>query len=116
MISNRSWGGFFAMVALSSATATAWGRLREWLRMVVPPEVGVAVGSGVAGAGAGSDLSQEGTSRGSSSGSGLGASRGLYGGSAMVVSGSTDRKSTRLNSSHVKRSYAVFCLKKKNRD
>src|SRR5690606_41795322 len=25
-----------------------------------------------------------------------------------------DRKSTRLNSSHVKRSYAVFCLKKKN--
>src|SRR5690606_40598307 len=26
-----------------------------------------------------------------------------------------DRKSTRLNSSHVKISYAVFCLKKKNR-
>src|SRR5690606_41262778 len=26
----------------------------------------------------------------------------------------TDRKSTRLNSSHVKTSYAVFCLKKKN--
>src|SRR5690606_41794787 len=26
---------------------------------------------------------------------------------------STDRKSTRLNSSHVKISYAVFCLKKK---
>src|SRR5690606_40927223 len=25
----------------------------------------------------------------------------------------TDRKSTRLNSSHVKNSYAVFCLKKK---
>ena len=25
-----------------------------------------------------------------------------------------DRKSTRLNSSHVKISYAVFCLKKKN--
>src|SRR5690606_40901333 len=25
-----------------------------------------------------------------------------------------DRKSTRLNSSHVKTSYAVFCLKKKN--
>src|SRR5690606_39524887 len=29
--------------------------------------------------------------------------------------GSSDRKSTRLNSSHVKISYAVFCLKKKNR-
>src|SRR5690606_41320504 len=27
----------------------------------------------------------------------------------------TDRKSTRLNSSHVKSSYAVFCLKKKRR-
>src|SRR5690606_42009621 len=29
---------------------------------------------------------------------------------------SQDRKSTRLNSSHVKISYAVFCLKKKNGD
>src|SRR5207249_8435044 len=28
----------------------------------------------------------------------------------------TDRKSTRLNSSHVSISYAVFCLKKKNSD
>src|SRR5690625_6241337 len=27
----------------------------------------------------------------------------------------TDRKSTRLNSSHVASSYAVFCLKKKNK-
>src|SRR5690625_6978210 len=30
------------------------------------------------------------------------------------VSGAEDRKSTRLNSSHVAISYAVFCLKKKN--
>src|SRR5690606_42007561 len=29
--------------------------------------------------------------------------------------GVEDRKSTRLNSSHVKISYAVFCLKKKNK-
>src|SRR5947207_11412774 len=29
-------------------------------------------------------------------------------------SGREDRKSTRLNSSHTVRSYAVFCLKKKN--
>src|SRR5207302_6434812 len=29
------------------------------------------------------------------------------------IGGSRDRKSTRLNSSHVKISYAVFCLKKK---
>src|SRR3712207_7100965 len=28
----------------------------------------------------------------------------------------TDRKSTRLNSSHANISYAVFCLKKKNRE
>src|SRR5690606_41686495 len=28
----------------------------------------------------------------------------------------TDRKSTRLNSSHVKNSYAVFCLKKKRKN
>src|SRR2546430_7145767 len=33
-------------------------------------------------------------------------------GSATMVSG-TDRKSTRLNSSHSQISYAVFCLKKK---
>src|SRR5690606_5678476 len=31
-----------------------------------------------------------------------------------LVSRQKDRKSTRLNSSHVKTSYAVFCLKKKN--
>src|SRR5690606_19827189 len=31
-----------------------------------------------------------------------------------LTRGMTDRKSTRLNSSHVKISYAVFCLKKKN--
>src|SRR5690606_2800479 len=30
--------------------------------------------------------------------------------------GDADRKSTRLNSSHVKISYAVFCLKKKTRE
>src|SRR5690606_40065949 len=32
---------------------------------------------------------------------------------AAALSGALDRKSTRLNSSHVKISYAVFCLKKK---
>src|SRR3989442_3406109 len=31
-----------------------------------------------------------------------------------AVAANTDRKSTRLNSSHVRISYAVFCLKKKN--
>src|SRR5699024_11226595 len=33
--------------------------------------------------------------------------------SASLVLNKTDRKSTRLNSSHVSISYAVFCLKKK---
>src|SRR5699024_11612811 len=32
-----------------------------------------------------------------------------------LAPGSLDRKSTRLNSSHVSISYAVFCLKKKNK-
>src|SRR5690606_40007409 len=32
-----------------------------------------------------------------------------------ITHNSTDRKSTRLNSSHVKISYAVFCLKKKRK-
>src|SRR5690606_41760342 len=43
--------------------------------------------------------------------------RKLFGHKFELVSGSlnllADRKSTRLNSSHVKISYAVFCLKKK---
>src|SRR5436309_5844941 len=38
----------------------------------------------------------------------LSRARGLWGNSATE-----DRKSTRLNSSHVKTSYAVFCLKQK---
>src|SRR5207249_8464933 len=32
-----------------------------------------------------------------------------------VIAGGPDRKSTRLNSSHVSISYAVFCLKKKKK-
>src|SRR5437868_12241310 len=32
----------------------------------------------------------------------------------LLLVSRTDRKSTRLNSSHVSISYAVFCLKKKN--
>src|SRR3712207_8532794 len=36
--------------------------------------------------------------------------------SAKAPRGPTDRKSTRLNSSHANISYAVFCLKKKKRN
>src|SRR5690606_41630246 len=39
----------------------------------------------------------------------------VYNLGAQSFVGSSDRKSTRLNSSHVKISYAVFCLKKKNK-
>src|SRR5690606_40383354 len=38
---------------------------------------------------------------------------GVVVGPQILTPGSEDRKSTRLNSSHVKISYAVFCLKKK---
>src|SRR2546430_3506456 len=39
----------------------------------------------------------------------------VYGGGRLGLMGATsDRKSTRLNSSHSQISYAVFCLKKKN--
>src|SRR5690606_41433525 len=41
--------------------------------------------------------------------------RGAYWHILQTFIGSLDRKSTRLNSSHVKISYAVFCLKKKMR-
>src|SRR5690606_41720198 len=39
-----------------------------------------------------------------------------YTGATNIDAGVLDRKSTRLNSSHVKISYAVFCLKKKNKN
>src|SRR5207249_6803777 len=49
---------------------------------------------------------------------GLGLTTNLFGSTFYVLTGThgahvTDRKSTRLNSSHVSISYAVFCLKKK---
>src|SRR3712207_6990866 len=40
---------------------------------------------------------------------------GLMGRVDLDLKGATDRKSTRLNSSHANISYAVFCLKKKNK-
>src|SRR5690606_41460665 len=44
---------------------------------------------------------------------GFGADQGDRAGETLLPEG--DRKSTRLNSSHVKISYAVFCLKKKKK-
>src|SRR5690606_41009259 len=46
----------------------------------------------------------------------VGAPGRLFVGIAGLVSLLVDRKSTRLNSSHVKISYAVFCLKKKRKN
>src|SRR5690606_41991550 len=45
----------------------------------------------------------------------LGVEEGLSADERLPATGK-DRKSTRLNSSHVKISYAVFCLKKKNKN
>src|SRR5690554_7316472 len=42
--------------------------------------------------------------------------RGGFAASGCAASGCADRKSTRLNSSHVRISYAVFCLKKKKKN
>src|SRR2546430_12117609 len=39
----------------------------------------------------------------------------FYSGECAMMTTSSDRKSTRLNSSHSQISYAVFCLKKKNK-
>src|SRR5690606_41055549 len=39
-----------------------------------------------------------------------------YGAALKAMGSPLDRKSTRLNSSHVKISYAVFCLKKKKKN
>src|SRR2546426_3302533 len=47
---------------------------------------------------------------------GLGARARLDGRSASTFNARLDRKSTRLNSSHLVISYAVFCLKKKKWD
>src|SRR5690606_5421427 len=44
---------------------------------------------------------------------GLGFARGVVDNTAATETSVVDRKSTRLNSSHVKSSYAVFCLKTK---
>src|SRR2546426_2975727 len=41
--------------------------------------------------------------------------RGVMAEAGSVLNGLTDRKSTRLNSSHLVISYAVFCLKKKKK-
>src|SRR3989442_7443060 len=48
----------------------------------------------------------------SDGGEGIGA---VVGTVRCAVGAHVDRKSTRLNSSHVRISYAVFCLKKKNK-
>src|SRR2546426_9379539 len=48
-------------------------------------------------------------------GVGRGARQHLQAGCSQPVVGGADRKSTRLNSSHLVISYAVFCLKKKKK-
>src|SRR5437870_11300090 len=65
------------------------------------------------GAGAGRDRGRRRRRRRAARPRGGAASRGQARRSPPPPSSSPDRKSTRLNSSHVAISYAVFCLKKK---
>src|SRR5690625_5763270 len=57
---------------------------------------------------------QDRSSRGSARGAGTAGAAGNAGAASDARAGG-DRKSTRLNSSHVAISYAVFCLKKKTK-
>src|SRR5690606_40671686 len=56
---------------------------------------------------------EKGAPEGAPLGMGVSGGSARYDGGEKPPSGKQDRKSTRLNSSHVKISYAVFCLKKK---
>src|SRR5690554_7132169 len=79
------------------------------------PGVDIALGAGLDGQ---PGVATEGTKDHGQAGSFI---RQAHSGPGKVVTGQTgdqsvpaeDRKSTRLNSSHVRISYAVFCLKKK---
>src|SRR5690242_21526126 len=66
----------------------------------------VLMGLGLAGCGGGSNVK---STPPPASGSGGGGTSN----NTLVVGARSDRKSTRLNSSHMSISYAVFCLKKK---
>src|SRR5690625_6796356 len=78
---------------ISFSTGTSWGTMAILFPVVVP--IAIAMGAGIEFAG----------------GENYGI---LLGAISSVMSGAVlDRKSTRLNSSHVAISYAVFCLKKK---
>src|SRR5438874_5264933 len=76
-----------------------------------------AAGDGRTGAGFPPGPSGGGDSgrRGGGVGTPRGADRAGGGAGGAAAGQPRDRKSTRLNSSHVEISYAVFCLKKKNR-
>src|SRR5690606_40780657 len=76
---------------------------------VVAMPLAVAPGQGV-------DRAHRAGARGEGGGQGIGLFLQRHGHvAAAPAAGGEDRKSTRLNSSHVKISYAVFCLKKKKR-
>src|SRR5205814_10267848 len=77
---------------------------------------GVHRAGGLDGAGAGIDRGEGGRAAAGDRPAVAGEGHGVGGGADVdgVGGGVVDRKSTRLNSSHLGISYAVFCLKKKN--
>src|SRR2546426_6946634 len=91
---RAAWGAFLPTVTSSSSAARSnVGRIDQTTGRAVPPEYTYTVG--------------------------LNASLDLFNGfhrEANQRAAAADRKSTRLNSSHLVISYAVFCLKKKKKE
>src|SRR5690606_40061557 len=103
--------GFFASFcrALPFPHSFPTRRSSDLVGVVALGEVGAVVGAAALlalDAAAGDDLGED-----EHVAQGAGEAEGLVGPAGGVAE--ADRKSTRLNSSHVKISYAVFCLKKK---
>src|SRR5690606_41895032 len=91
----------------TSTTETSPLSLHDALPISYSQPPGASHGASARSAGSHSAAANGGSRNTMSNGSGVAAA------SQRSASSRTDRKSTRLNSSHVKISYAVFCLKKK---
>src|SRR5690606_41864993 len=93
-------------LSLHDALPISARRRRRGLRLAA------VLGRGLAARGPGGGGHPPGSEAGQGAGAGTGRGDRPDGRPAAVRVAGGDRKSTRLNSSHVKISYAVFCLKK----